>query len=174
MKGQDQTRIQNIFETVTKSLSPRFKDLENLGRASEEKMKPLHTRLFEQIKQKCKEEYRWIEENGTFEDGPDGVNIKIKPESQNEAPKRFTEWENCASKSDFGVRDFFAKLAERQRSIGDTQEACIGGCLNDVANKSDPEITNCITDCYTTLVNSMEATFKSVNQKITEVDRQLI
>jgi hypothetical protein len=167
---KDKVRLSSILKTIYESFAGKFEEGEKKSQQLELRLSVFQPKLINYIRQKCSKEYEWIEKNvSSLSNGE----IKIKDESKAEADKYFSEWEACASKNDFGTREFFQNLETQQKDLHQTNEKCMKLCIDNLDNKIDDDLKICFTNCFSSMFHDTEKVIESINKRLDDIERRL-
>jgi len=168
-----QSRIENLYKDVLGELRYKIDSIEKVGRNFEQKIMDIQKRLFGVMKDNCKTQYEWIEQNGKIVEKDGGLHIEIKEESRAEGQRYLEEFKECADKSSYGLRGYFDQMNESQNKLYSDNEKCMVGCLQRPEEKSDEQLKMCIKSCFNETFDGVERIYSEVDVKLDDINRRI-
>lgn len=166
METQDDVlKFNNIKNEVLSTIKPDYDKAILLSKSINNRMNNLFSLINERIKEKCKEEYRWLEAKSIEYN----INGKIKYELDDDdiIDENFKKYEECSKKNDFGGSLLLVKLNSIVYEVNSKGINLINQCQKNMNLVSSNDTTKCVKDGYSYLIN------ESI-QKINEIEKDLI
>lgn len=170
---KQQQRVQKIFAETIQEEKKSLDDLDKKGGEFTQQVNSLQTKLFEYVKKKCSEQYKWIEENGKVLNGPEGLRFQINKDAENQAQEKIEAFQQCTDKNDFGMKNFFNEVNQKQTSLQRESEECLSRSIERSEDKTDKDLKNSFRDCMRNTFDETFRLFNRISSKIEEINYKI-
>lgn len=172
LSQDERMRLANIFKVVYESVAPKLSELDSKSEELSQKSDSLHKKLIKHFETKCSEQFKWILDNS--EKGPNGeFNLKVDGIDKSVAQSKLKEWEVCTTNNDFGTKDFFLSIEQKQSTLQRKNESCMANCVSSIKTSNDDQIKSCLTNCFSDILRDSTELHSTIVSKISDIESRI-
>ena len=172
LSDEDKKRVHGILKSVFDGVLDKVKVIERLSESLENQMSIINPKVIDHLKNKCSNEFAWLEKNGKMSEKNGEIGLEIIDEAKPEAEKFFQKWEACTSSNDFGLKKHFLDIEDKTAKLQKDNEACINSCLKSM-NVEDKILFSCFSSCINNFFDSSKVIMESSLGHIRSIDSKL-
>jgi hypothetical protein len=154
----DPQKMQNLLDEVLNGMSEQTKKFEEKFASSRGLFQDVQKQLMAYVEKKCASQI-------------EGLNSSPSNANKQDYDAKFREFEDCATKNDFGFSDFMRGIQQQESTTSDNDQKCISECTKQ--NTKDEEIKSCFRHClnisnekYMDLTEKIEAKINEISKLI--------
>jgi len=148
--------LKKLMQETVSEMGDFFKAFEEKFQNNQKKFENIQQKLYTHIEKKCSKEVEWLKNNSSGE--------------SKDFQEKIKEFENCASKNDFGFSNFVQELTKDQSSHAQQEQKCVLDCKSN--NKTSKDIKECLKKCLVNSTNSFSSMYDQIDAKMNEISNK--
>ena len=167
------SRTEKIFQEVQDEEKVKMEKIQNQTKNIHNDLIIIQKRIIDITRDSCKNEYKWLEQNGDIILDDSGFRVIMKDNYRNEEEIKLKELSICLENNDFGLKNYFDKVNIRLSSLNSNFDLCLDSCVEHEDDKIDSDIKICMKNCFSSNYNDYNQVFSNIENKIAEINQKI-